>query len=62
MSLPIIPKSTSKQIELLERAVAELFDWLLGELGWDNPASIADRLSDEVNLISYRAYENHLED
>jgi len=62
MSLPPIPKSQTKQIQLLERAVAELYDWLLDLQGWDNPASIADRLSDEVNLISYRAYENHLED
>jgi hypothetical protein len=59
MSLPPIPKSQTKQIQLLERAVAELYDWLLDLQGWDNPASIADRLSDEVNLISYRAYDNH---
>jgi hypothetical protein len=52
-----IPKSPEKQVELLEYAVFELFDWLMDELGWDNPGSVADRLADEVNKIAYRAYE-----
>jgi hypothetical protein len=62
MSLPPIPKSQTKQIQLLELAVAELYDWILDLKGWDNPASIADKLSDETNLISCRAYDNHIDD
>lgn len=57
-----IPKSPEKQVVLLERAVHELFKWLMDELGWDNPGSIADVLSDEVNKISYKAYEKHCTD
>lgn len=52
-----IPKSPEKQIELLEYAVFEMFEWLMDELGMDNPGSVADRLSDQVNQIAYRAYE-----
>jgi hypothetical protein len=52
-----IPKSPEKQIELLEHAVYEMFEWLMDELDYDNPGSIADRLSDQVNKIAYRAYE-----
>lgn len=54
-----IPKSPEKQVILLERAVAELFDMLMDELGWDNPGSVADVLSDQVNRIAHRAYEKH---
>lgn len=54
-----IPKSPEKQVILLERAVAELFDILMDELGWDNPGSVADELSDQVNRIAHRAYEKH---
>lgn len=52
-----IPRSPEKQIELLEYAVFEMFEWLMDELNMDNPASIADRLADQVNQIAYRAYE-----
>jgi hypothetical protein len=52
-----IPKSPEKQIELLEYAVFEMFEWLMDELDMDNPGSVADRLSDQVNQIAYRAYE-----
>jgi len=55
--LTAIPKSQVGQIELLERAVYELYDWLMDELGYDNPHGISDRLSDQVNLIAHRAYE-----
>ena len=58
-TLPAIPKSKEKQIELLERAVGELFDWIMAEKGWDNPGSIADKLDDEVNKIAHRAYEKY---
>ncbi len=58
-TLPAIPKSKDKQIELLERATGELIEWIMAEKGWDNYASIADRLDDEVNLISGRAYEKY---
>jgi len=54
-----IPRSAEKQVVLLERAVAELFEMLMDERGWDNPGSIADLLSDEVNRIAHRAYEKH---
>ena len=54
-----IPQSPEKQVILLERAVFELFDWLMSELNWDNPGSIADELSDEVNRIARSAYEKH---
>ena len=54
-----IPKSPEKQIVLLERAVYDLFEILMDELGWDNPGSVADELSDQVNKIAYRAYEKH---
>ena len=57
-----IPKSQAEQIELLEHAVYELYDWLMDELGWDNPASISDRLSDQVNKIAHRAYERGCEE
>lgn len=56
-----IPGSSEKQIELLEHAVYEMFELLMDELGWDNPGSIADRLSDQVNKIAYRAYERGCE-
>ena len=52
-----IPESLEGQIELLEYAVFEMFEWLMDELDIDNPASIADRLADQVNQIAYRAYE-----
>ena len=52
-----IPRAPEKQIAQLERAVAELFDWLMKELNWDNPGSIADCLSDDINRIAHRAYE-----
>ena len=52
-----IPESPEKQIELLEYAVFEMFEWLMDVLEWDNPGSVADRLSDQVNQIAYRAYE-----
>ena len=52
-----IPRSQVRQIELLERAVYELYDWLIDELGHDNAHGISDRLSDQVNLIAHRAYE-----
>ena len=52
-----IPSSPEKQVQLLEYAVYELFEWLMDELGYDNPGSIADRLADEVNKIAHRAYE-----
>ena len=58
-TLPAIPKSKDKQLELLERAVGELFDWIMAEKGWDNPGRIADKLDDEVNKIAYRAYEKY---
>jgi hypothetical protein len=54
-----IPRSPEKQVALLERAVYDLFEMLMDELGWDNPGSVADRLSDEVNRIAHRAYEKH---
>ena len=54
-----IPRSPEKQVLLLERAVFELFGWLMSELNWDNPGSIADELSDEVNRIARKAYEKH---
>jgi hypothetical protein len=54
-----IPRSPEKQIVLLERAVYEMFIWLMDELGWDNPGSIADELSDEINKIAYRAFDKH---
>jgi hypothetical protein len=57
-----IPKSPEKQVILLERAVAELFDMLMDELGWDNPGSVADELSDEVNRIAHKAYEKHCDE
>jgi hypothetical protein len=52
-----IPESPEGQIELLEYAVFEMFEWLMDELDMDNPGSVADRLSDQVNQIAYRAYE-----
>lgn len=52
-----IPSSPEKQVQLLEYAVYELFAWLMDELGYDNPGSIADCLADEVNKIAHRAYE-----
>jgi len=52
-----IPRSQDKQIELLERAVYELYDWLIDLLGHDNAHGISDKLSDEINLIAHRAYE-----
>ena len=52
-----IPRSPEGQIELLEHAVYELYSWLMDELGWDNPASISDCLTDQVNQIAHRAYE-----
>lgn len=58
-TLPPIPVSQQKQIELLDRAVHDMFVWLMDVLGWDNPGSIADRLPDEVNRIAHRAYERH---
>ena len=54
-----IPRSPEKQVILLQRAVYELFEMLMEELNWDNPGSIADRLSDEVNKIAHKAYEKH---
>ena len=57
MELPKIPKSKDVQIKQLEQAVCELTSWLMRELGWDNPSSIADELSDEINRIVQRAYE-----
>lgn len=58
-TLPAIPKSKDKQIKLLERAVGELFDWIMADNGWDNPGSIADKLDDEVNRIAHQAYEKY---
>jgi hypothetical protein len=52
-----IPKSPEKQIELLEYAVFEMFEWLMDELGMDNPASVADRLADQVNHIAFMAHQ-----
>ena len=60
-TLPAIPKSKDKKIELLERAVGELFDWIMADKGWDNSGSVADRLDDEVNLIAHRAFEKYCE-
>jgi hypothetical protein len=60
-TLPEIPKSKEKQIELLERAVGELFSWIMTDKGWDNPGSIADELDDEVNKIAHRAFEKYCE-
>ena len=57
-----IPRSPERQIELLEHAVYELYGWLMDELGWDNPASISDRLTDQVNRIAHRAYERGCEE
>jgi hypothetical protein len=54
-----IPRSPEKQVVLLERAVYDLFEMVMDELGWDNPGSVADRLSDEVNRIAHKAYEKH---
>jgi len=54
-----IPRSPEKQVILLQRAVYELFEMLMDELNWDNPGSVADRLSDEVNKIAQKAYEKH---
>ena len=54
-----IPKSQKEQIFLLERAVYELTVWLMDELGWDNPSSVGDELSDEINEIAQRAFDNH---
>ena len=59
--LPGIPESPEKQIVQLEDAVGELFEWLMRELGWDNPGSIADRLDDRVNRIAHRGYERYCE-
>ena len=59
--LPGIPKSPEKQITQLEDAVGELFEWLMSELWWDNPGSIADRLDDRVNKIAHRGYERYCE-
>lgn len=59
--LPGIPKAPEKQIVQLENAVGELFAWLMAELNWDNPASIADELDDRVNRIAHRAYERFYE-
>ena len=52
-----IPGPPEKQIVLLERAVFELYDWIMEDLGWDNSTSISDRLSDQVNQIAQRAYD-----
>lgn len=60
-ALPSIPKAPDKQIVQLEDAVGELFAWLMRELGWDNPGSIADELDDRVNKIAHRAYERYCE-
>jgi hypothetical protein len=57
-----IPRSQVKQIELLERGLYELVNWLQDELGWDNNESIFDGLADEVNLIARRAYERACND
>ena len=54
--LPGIPKSIEKQNELLSHAVYELIDALMDELGWDNPDSVCDRLSDQVNRIASKSY------
>jgi hypothetical protein len=54
-----IPKSQKEQIVLLERAVYEMTVWLMDELGWDNPSSVGDELSDEINQIAQRAFDNH---
>ena len=59
--LPPLPSSKDEQIRLLGRAVYDLTNWLMDELGWDNPSSIADRLADEVNRIAQRAYEYNAE-
>ena len=56
-----IPESSEKQIELLEHAIYEMFKWLMEELDYDNPGSVADRLSDQVNKIAYRAHERGCE-
>lgn len=61
-ALSPIPRSPEKQIELLEHAVYELYGWLMDELGWDNPASISDRLTDQVIRIAHRAYERGCEE
>jgi hypothetical protein len=38
-----------------------MFEWLMEELDYDNPGSISDRLSDQVNKIAHRAYERGCE-
>jgi hypothetical protein len=43
----------------LERAFYEMTVWLMDELGWDNPSSVGDELSDEINQIAQRAFDNH---
>ena len=59
MTLPPIPKSKDIQMKQLEQAVCELTSWLMRELNWDNPSSVADELSDEVNNIVQRAYKRN---
>lgn len=57
MQLPPIPKSKDAQIKQLEQAVCELTSWLMRKLNWDNPSSVADELSDEINRIVQRAHD-----
>lgn len=55
--LPAIPKSQAERTRQMEDAIGFLFSWLMDELNWDNPGSIADKLPDDVNRIAHRSYE-----
>ena len=55
--LPPIPKSQAERTRQMEDTIGLLFDWLMNELDWDNPGSIAEKLPDSVNRIAHQSYE-----
>lgn len=55
--LPKIPTAPTKQIMLLEQAVADLIDRIMDETGGDNPGDVIDLLADECNQIAWRAWD-----
>ena len=59
MTLPPIPKSKDLQMKQLELAVCELTYFIMDIKNWDNRYDVADRLSDEINLIVQRAYKRN---
>jgi hypothetical protein len=58
-SVPV-PTDPKKHIVYLERAVYELIEWLVDELGHDNINGVIDSLSDQLIETAHRAHKRSI--